>query len=580
MKRYKLTNWTYSKDIDCLLFFALRIRELVFDFTFDSFKYPALNTSTICKEALDLIKEIENENASEKNIIPILEELIFKVNNDYIVKLILKEDVHNYINFGDYSDLKEIRIKIEILYNKVKSNKYSTHLKTTLKEKILENKEKRVIYDLATNFVCTIINLGYNQSYIFEKINHFFFSNHPIVNVDVLDNFFQIFEKKEQKFVVVLKASRIFNEIKSSSSSFECEITDNLEEEIIKLDKKNFFQSKNKKETFLIVRNIRCLDPISAKNVAESRVNKLAKLFVFFHHQNHPEWSKSAMVISDHSISYLVKENISPMEKTKYRNPKKAEIKLNELIRNFKLDKTSIIKYNRVIDLHGLSVKNRIIENQLLQNWIAFETLLVGYSSLSKIDQVINHLIPFIMNRYLRRKIDALLNDLITFDMNFISRKIRTISEGSNFIEKFCSLLLLEKHKSIRLEFYNRLELNPLLKFRISEFHKIYNDINKVKIEIELHERKLIWQIRRMYRSRNLIVHAGVVPKFTEILVENSHSYLDMLVNTINHLNIKEGSIISIEQAIKEMEIIYRQNRKQLSSLSSINDNNCLLLIS
>ena len=36
MKLERLKNWEDKKELDCLLFFALRLRELVFDYTIDS----------------------------------------------------------------------------------------------------------------------------------------------------------------------------------------------------------------------------------------------------------------------------------------------------------------------------------------------------------------------------------------------------------------------------------------------------------------------------------------------------------------------------------------------------------------
>lgn len=260
--------------------------------------------------------------------------------------------------------------------------------------------------------------------------------------------------------------------------------------------------------------------------------------------------------------------------------PKKAAIKLNNLIQNLGLESSSFGKYNRIIDLHGLSVQNRIIENQLLQNWISFETLLVGYSKLSKIDQVINHILPFLLDSYVKSKLYTLAKSINKYDPRFFYNEIRMISDGDNLIQKFAALIVLEKYKENRRRFYDHLRYQPLAKFRLADFNKTFNNVELLTKHIDTHKTRVVWQIKRMYRTRNLIVHAGVVPNFTDALVENSHTYLDKVVNLINHMRINEHSIQSIEQAIKEVEIkenIYRKNLKQCKEINENNFSSILL---
>lgn len=574
MKENRLKHWKKDDTLECLLFFALRCRELVFDYSLDSFKYPALNSTTICNEALNLIKEIEEENFTPKSIIPVLDELIYKLKNDLVVKHLIGDDIKYYTNFGDYSNLKEIKIKIEILFNKLSSANYLQYLKKELKELVLENKEKRKIYDLSTNYVSSLINVGFSQTYIYSSVNNVFFSSAPVNDISSIESFFNCFELKPKKYKCIFKVSDLFDEITQSSSVFNIEITNELNKEILDLDKKNYLTSKNKNERFLVANNIIELDAVSAKNIAENRINKLSNLFVYFHHKIQPTWSKSSLIIDNENNPILIKDRVSAMSKATDYKPKKAAIKLNELIRKLRLESTSFAKYDRVIDLHGIAVQNKVIENQLLQNWIAFETLLVGYENSTKIDQVLKHLVPFLLVRYTNEQINELLKDINRFDQNFFRKQIKTISEGKNVLEKFTAILVLDKYKAVRIEFYKQLKYSPLIKFRMSEFHTIFSKIENIKTHVENHKIKVEWQIKRMYRTRNLIVHAGVVPSFTETLVENSHNYLDKLISTINYLCINMNSIRSIEQALKEVEILQLKRQATLKDYKNITETN------
>ena len=213
-----------------------------------------------------------------------------------------------------------------------------------------------------------------------------------------------------------------------------------------------------------------------------------------------------------------------------------------------------------------MSIENKYIENQLLQNWIAFETLLVGYSSKSKIDQVLEHLIPFLKFNYIYRTLDEFARDLMRFDSKFFSSEFKKITIGDNLKEKFAALISLDDYKLNRVEIYKHLEKSPLLKWRLSKFHDFFSKPEEIKKFIDTHELKIIWQIKRMYQTRNLIVHAGIIPDYTETLVENSHTYLDLLLSTINELSLNQNQIYSIEQAILEVSIRVNKQEKNLKA--------------
>ncbi|MDF2454089.1 MAG: hypothetical protein K0R51_82, partial [Cytophagaceae bacterium] len=404
MKEERLQNWDKKEELDCLLFFALRIRELVFDYTLDTFKYPALNSTASCKEAIELINEIESNIISVKSLEPIVAELQWKIRQDYVVKKMVGEDIQYYLNFGDIANHKEIKLKLQLLYNKISPNKYCLVTEDLLEKIIAENKEKKTISKLAATYVSSLINLGFSQSYIYITTNNHFFSTTSINNLDSLRNFFSCFTRVQETYTVILRCSNLFLELSKSSFAFRSEISNTITDDISKLDKHGFTRTKQKNESFFIANEIKALDPVSAKTEAERRINKLSKLFVFYHHKKHPTWLSKALVINNKSKNtFLLDNRVSPMSKGRDLEPQKAAIELNKLIRGLELDSESFAKYDRAIDLHGLSIENKYIENQLLQNWIAFETLLVGYSSKSKIDQVLDHLVPFLKYKYIER---------------------------------------------------------------------------------------------------------------------------------------------------------------------------------
>lgn len=76
---------------------------------------------------------------------------------------------------------------------------------------------------------------------------------------------------------------------------------------------------------------------------------------------------------------------------------------------------------------------------------------------------------------------------------------------------------------------------------------------------LELHEKKVAWQIRRIYRTRNLIVHSGRTPQYVQALIENGHDYLDQVILTFIQMSGSDYSVRTIEQAF---ELAYIARRK------------------
>src|SRR5690606_9153820 len=74
------------------------------------------------------------------------------------------------------------------------------------------------------------------------------------------------------------------------------------------------------------------------------------------------------------------------------------------------------------------------------------------------------------------------------------------------------------------------------------------------------HKQKVEWQIRRIYRTRNLIVHSGKLPSYTNILIENLHNYFDSFLETLINKAITEKTIRTINQGVIELDFAVKNH--------------------
>ena len=58
------------------------------------------------------------------------------------------------------------------------------------------------------------------------------------------------------------------------------------------------------------------------------------------------------------------------------------------------------------------------------------------------------------------------------------------------------------------------------------------------------HAKRVEWQIKRIYRNRNMIVHNGEKTPYLSLLVENLHSYVDDFLLYVIH-SMAEGKNIN-----------------------------------
>ena len=118
MKSFSLQNWSYKPELELLLMFSQRMIECVFFYTYESYKYPALYTATLCREALEIISRVERSEFSAKSVNPIIEELRERIKSDLVAKSLAGDILEDYLTY-DENNLKDFKIRLRLLYNKI-----------------------------------------------------------------------------------------------------------------------------------------------------------------------------------------------------------------------------------------------------------------------------------------------------------------------------------------------------------------------------------------------------------------------------------------------------------------------------
>lgn len=455
-----------------------------------------------------------------------------RLRGNIVVGNLLDIRLANYLDY-ERSDPVSIERKLRVLAGEIAPQAYALKC-FELVQKYAETNEKRKLEFLARETVTTLQNLGVSSAHINSVVCEYFFGDDPIKDSESLQEFFrQIFPHKH-KFSVWLKLTSFIHNVPSEfvagvKIATKRQLPKSLPNESIP----SSLRVKEKGETYIVVKEVEAMDKVSAVKEARSRVDSFHDLFGLFHHKGRYSFGEYALVEQKCCSGnyFTVKSSVNRMHFISDNTVDKAYPKLAAMFSELKLhrgeDKT---KFSRVIDFHGMSSQSEVVENQLLNLWTSLETI-VPRTKGAIVGGVVEGVLPFIGLNYCRRLFKTLTFDLVRWDRRSLSKVIKD-SENRNesdLVEKIFNVIVLkENEKSLKLLFES-LRNYELLKYRVFQINEMFGSPQETYNAITKHQQRVRWQLHRIYRTRNSIVHSGQKSPFIDTLVMNAHDYFDQV---------------------------------------------------
>lgn len=196
------------------------------------------------------------------------------------------------------------------------------------------------------------------------------------------------------------------------------------------------------------------------------------------------------------------------------------------------------VTFYRAVSLHSGAIESKDISNQLLNLWTSLEVLIdTKRDGEDKINTICT-ILGAVLNRcYMYLNIEQLLHDItkcLECDIEIFFQEIEHDKDDLDSVEKLALLLSLDMHTSKLEELINSLHDYPLLVYRIKYFSgNVFSNSRTVYDYLQRHEKRIKWHIMRIYRNRNMIVHNGSSMPYIDIITENLHFYVDVLIETL-----------------------------------------------
>lgn len=604
MRKRGIEHWTRNEYLSGMLLFAQALEEETFNYSYESYKVPALNSHYLCYDVMRTANDINKKILMDGNFVPLSEEFEQTLQEDIFVQQAISDDgtlLFIQDKTSRYYNLENSELKTKIKHyseiaNFVKdiceaNNIYLEFLLNILIENIfIENfsyKNCQMIYSATRMLTTELINAGYSKEYIyFTVLATFFTSTNPVIcSQDTIVDFFNHFTFQEYDYQAAFGINQRASSVLGKLENLNVQQPTKEQKMQLNLQRKN---------DYVVMFTVQSIDIFSAYEHANQYMQTILSLHRINQHDSKLFVTSKAIIskkVDDIFDSGSVMH--SPI------NAMKKKGNLSDLHAIFS-DITLMNKiepptsFYKSIRLHNGAIESKDISNQLLNLWTIIETLIDSKKDNEDKINTICAVLCSVLNRcYMYDSLEQLLRDICncsSIDVYSIISQIESDNQELDMVERFVMLLSLNENINYLNNIIYSLKDYPLLIYRLESFsQKVFIDSKTIYEYLQQHKKRIRWHIMRIYRNRNMIVHSGSYMPYLSIIIENLHFYVDVLFETLieyyhlgllNHASIYKDILSKETSYYAKLGInIKSTKQKEKQQIIEINKQNALELI-
>lgn len=544
-------NWKYNESLEMLFLFYQRAEELLSVKTIDTYRLPAHNTMTLCIEIRSLFSALKSRNQLEeyyqKYICPVIDELIASIHEDALLKGKLSDRLDTILTGLDEAkkNSKQIIRWLDLIFQLCTPTQYYLMYKEEIVRLIMKGKNKNnLLFCEQVYFVCLKSILGYSMEYMYTTTMRFF-ANEEIKDLAIIRKYLDIFSGKENRIDLFIVADCYLRDLyEPALSFFESNyafegMQEVNEKEIAKIanyhsavdafyrEYQNQRFNRGRTSVQMLKVTICCLDPYCARDIVNDAFYLLHCFEGYFKHK------ENAKVIFD-CVCRDENGRYFPIKKSRVLSirpyvDEETILSRVKLIWNEKhMSRSAFSSIIHALTLHDEAVSAKD-ENVILRTfWTATETLFAMPEFSVDRDNVIYSLMYIIQKTYILKLLRYIYNEIVSCIGIKVLNSEFGITDFSSFLDYFSNYAAdAPEMKTLYSKFGN----NLLLRTRVYTLRKQLDDGKKILEMLQKHERKILWQLQRIYRARNLSTHAGITVDNVTYLINNLHNYFDYALN-------------------------------------------------
>lgn len=496
------------------LFYSF-LKELMFQKTFVSWQYKYSNMKTILDEIISYCSLLEKSNKGYGYLHDLITEAKSIYNRDYIGKLYLnifdkltslETSSNELLQEKNAQDKIIKRISSDALLLKGLLYDYQDRVQRKLESLISENKvkEKRYFLSLCRQYVTSVVADGYSPRTVQESIA---FENNDKSFRDRLGQFFNFFNFNEQNF----NAYYLIETALPVINNHEITITKDIDPENTNLVE----FCKQSHGAYVLCVTTKSISFNEAKQKADEVKNSYLGVRQFYSPlSNAKEFDKVYISNSENQFHVL---NQHESWQDYLFNSKKLDVNIDNFMQlQSNLSNSDFRKLSTSLQYHNIALENHNDTTRLVNMWISAESLIEKNNG-TIIDAICRYISSSNTTRYVFNLCEALSHRL----KFYLNEPKRPTIKARELLQYF-----FIDDSEIKDKLFSKFPDDPLLINRITEIKEnTFASREKLKERLEQHTQSIDWQIRRIYKVRNSIMHDGVSSKRVRQLTFHLHKY-------------------------------------------------------
>lgn len=554
MKLISSDKWA-NFNRDGLLYFSQRVDEMLYHYSNHIYTVPLLNTKLLIREYLNISSLVKDGIIHETNLKHVMEELLHSLDTDIVVKEYVDEDllreIRNLLNTSNKENIDNVMTYLLGVFSN-----YNEWCKDYLINIVPQEKEKKKIEKVTRLYISGLIGAGYSHEYIYH-FNKKIFQDSPVLSIESLEEFVERFDYKTQTYdvyVACLKQAEPYYDVLESRLNIK-HVNDTSKIGL----------NYNPEKYNVVHLNVEAIDENNAAHMALEILNVFFKFYDLLTDNNLEWFLNRCKVVASNGVEAVVKLEQNRFKYiTSHSYGEMTEEIISGLLSNAP---STIATIEKAVTIHNMALSEKNLNNGFMNLWSVLEIIFVSEHGDSKIKELENKILPILIKDYIHSCFEELKQCIFE---NADGEKLSSVFQDIDIKEDpfwFQKLIILDENIEKRKELNVILKDYPLLRTRINNCNDIFSKKEHFSKELERFSQRIKWHLRRLYRTRNELIHSGEKVKNLKELGEHLHSYVDACLLEIvfrlaNDYNINSIDNVVIDTQVKSELLHKRLNKK------------------
>lgn len=585
-------NWEYTDDMEMLFLFYQSTDELLSEVTVDTYALPLHNVLSLFDELIEtytLLKQHDSiKNRYIQYIPPIIDEMLYKITDDYLLKKMLGKRLDSIVTgFTEAkNDYRHLERWADVFRQACNRSKYRSLYQNEIINLVTNTSDKNKLLYCIQNYYIILINLGYSREYLYTAAKKYF-NNHSVkINsrtqiIDFLNQFTCTPQKFEFLILMDVESIEYLDSISENISVGQnIQIIDTVKErrelcddsEVYNLfreyDRKKSQSREHQKIEIVKYSDIE-LDPYKLMIKFNDYISFL-QIFkrYFIHHGYSKQVFTFLLKKSDSKYTKIAIPN--KIKKRPFVKQNLIDLRIKNILYGKSFGENAFASLARALEMHADAFDSKNTSTLFRSLWTALETLFSNPSPDSVRDDVINSVLTIIQKTYILKIMRGLFVQIsMAIDETTLCKL------GICSFEKFVEYFAMYKENSPEMKkIYSCLSANPLLRSRIYTMRKKFTNGKSISDLLKTHNQQIEWQLKRLYRIRNIATHIGEEVSIADIAINHLHSYFDYVVNYMLCKSENGVYVPNISALVFESKNDIRIHIEMLKSNEQLSENN------